>query len=100
MSFDFIRTQSPIVGGGFLADPFFELNGASTTPAIPKSTKLESPCVTNGALAGAIIATLILSAFIGFLTWFIYLRPKFQGFLLFIFPSIDKSCCLLNRITL
>jgi hypothetical protein len=41
---------------------------------------LVSSCVTDGALAGAIIGTLILSAFIGFLTWLIYLRPKFQGF--------------------
>lgn len=78
MSFDFIRTQSPI--GGFLGDPFLELNGASTTLATPKSTKLVSSCVTDGALAGAIIGTLILSAFIGFLIWLIYLRPKFQGF--------------------
>ena len=78
MSFDFIRTQSPI--GGFLGDPFLELNGAPTASTVPKSTKIASTCVTDGALAGAIIGTLILSAFIGFLTWLIYLRPKFQGF--------------------
>jgi hypothetical protein len=85
MSFDFIRTQSPIGSGGFLADPFLELNAAITTPAIPKSNKSDPSCISNGDLAGAIIATLILSAFIGFLIWFIYLRPKFQGFLLILF---------------
>ncbi len=80
MSIDFTRTQSPIGGGGFLPDPFLELNSAVTNPAIQKSNKSEPSCVTNGALAGSIIGTLIMSAFIGFLTWLIYLRPKFQGF--------------------
>jgi len=79
MSIDFTRTQSPIGGGGFLADSFLELNSALTAPAIQKSSKLEPSCVSNGALAGSIIGTLIMSAFIGFLTWLIYLRPKFQG---------------------
>ncbi|CAF4830741.1 unnamed protein product [Rotaria sp. Silwood1] len=77
MSFDLIRTQSPI-GGGFLADPFLELTAGATTPAIPKSNKLDPLCLSNGALAGSIIGTLIMSMFIGFLTWLIYLRPKFK----------------------
>lgn len=77
MSIDFLRTQNPLGTGGFLPDPFLDLNGAVTTS---KTTKIESICLSNGALAGAIIATLILSAFIGFLIWFTYLRPKFQGF--------------------
>ncbi|CAF2408670.1 unnamed protein product [Rotaria sp. Silwood2] len=77
MSFDLIRTQSPI-GGGFLADPFLELTAGVTTPAIPKSNKSEPSCLSNGALAGSIIGTLIMSMFIGFLTWLIYLRPKLK----------------------
>jgi hypothetical protein len=81
MTIDFIRAQSPTGGGGFLPDPFLELTAGPTTPAISKSNKVESSCITNGALAGSIIGTLILSAFIGFLTWLVYLRPKFQGFL-------------------
>lgn len=76
---DFLRTQSPIGGGGFLVDPFLELNSAITTPTIQKTNKTDLACISNGALAGSIIGTLILSAFIGFLTWLIYLRPKFQG---------------------
>jgi hypothetical protein len=82
MSIDYVRTQASIGGGGFLADPFLELTAGPTTPAIQKSTKSDSSCVSNGALAGAIIGTLIMSAFIGFLTWLIYLRPKFKGFVI------------------
>ncbi|CAF0880745.1 unnamed protein product [Rotaria sordida] len=78
MSFDLIRTQSPISGGGFLADPFLELTAGVTTPAISKSNKSDPSCLSNGALAGSIIGTLIMSMFIGFLTWLIYLRPKFK----------------------
>ena len=89
MSSDFLRTQNPIsvIGGGFLPDPFLDLNGAITTPALSKASKISSICFSNGALAGAIIATLILSAFIAFLTWFTYLRPKFQGSIAFVFSS-------------
>lgn len=86
MSFDLSRTQSPIGGfggiGGFLADPFFDIGGGITTPAIPKSNKPD-PCLTNGALVGAIVATLILCTFIAFLTWLIYLRPKLRGSLFY-----------------
>lgn len=82
MSFDFSRTQSPLFsGGGFLSDPFIDIAAGITTPPIQKSNKLDPVCLSNGALAGAIIATLIMSMFIGFLAWLIYLRPKFQGFL-------------------
>ncbi|CAF1511194.1 unnamed protein product, partial [Didymodactylos carnosus] len=35
-------------------------------------------CITNGALAGSIIGTLIFSCFVAFLTYLVYLRPKFQ----------------------
>ncbi|CAF2220155.1 unnamed protein product [Rotaria magnacalcarata] len=77
MSFDLSRTQNPFGGGGFLADPFLELASGVTTPAIPKSNKFD-PCVSNGALAGSIIGTLIMCTFIGFLTWLIYLRPKLR----------------------
>ncbi len=98
MSIDFSRTQNPIGGGGFLSDPFLDLNAGVTTPAVPKVNKSESACVSNGGLAGAIIGTLIMSAFIGFLTWLIYIRPKFQGFLLIFFPF--NHFVLFNRITL
>lgn len=89
MSIDFTRTQSSIGGGGFLADPFLELNSALTTPTIQKSNKTEISCISNGALAGSIIGTLILSAFIAFLTWLTYLRPKFQGFFVFFLILIN-----------
>ncbi|CAF4749247.1 unnamed protein product [Rotaria sp. Silwood1] len=65
-------------GGGFLADPFLELTAGVTSPVNEKSTKSDSTCVSNGALAGSIIGTLILSAFIAFLIWVIYLRQKLQ----------------------
>jgi hypothetical protein len=93
MSIDLIRTQNPIGGGGFLSDSFLELNAAVTTPAIQKSNKFESACISNGALAGSIIGTLIMSAFIGFLTWLIYLRPKFQGFRLICCYFLDSFFC-------
>ncbi|UJR32927.1 hypothetical protein I4U23_020388 [Adineta vaga] len=73
-----IQTQSSIAGGGFLPDPFLELTGAVTTPAIEKANKTDSTCVSNGALVGSIIGTFLLSVLIGFLTWLTYLRPKFQ----------------------
>jgi hypothetical protein len=91
MSADLIRTQSPIGGGGFLADPFLELTAGATTPAIQKSTKSDTSCVSNGALAGAIIGTLIMSAFIAFLTWLIYIRPKFQGPFFYILLFIKNN---------
>jgi hypothetical protein len=85
MSVDFSRTQNPFVGTGFQIDPFLELTGGVTTPAIQKSIKSDLACVSNGALVASIIGTLILSALIGFLTWLVYLRPKFQGYFFFFF---------------
>lgn len=79
---DFIQAQNPFdSGGGYLADPFLELTAGGTTPPNQKSNKSDISCVSNGALAGSIIATLLLSAFIAFLTWMVYLRQKLQGFL-------------------
>jgi hypothetical protein len=77
-------------GGGFLTDPFLELIGGGTTPVNEKSSKSDSSCVSNGALAGAIIGTLLLSAFVGFLTWMVYLRQKLQG--LFDISVIYERC--------
>ncbi|CAF1006936.1 unnamed protein product [Adineta ricciae] len=77
----FIHAQNPFnIGGssGFLVDPFLEPTGAITTPVIPKSAQPDLSCVSQGALAGAIIGTMLLSAFIAFLTWMIYLRQKLQ----------------------
>ena len=81
MSSDLIQTQTSIGNsGGFLIDPLFELTAGATTPAIQRTSKSDPiSCVSNGALAGSIVGTLIMSAFIAFLTWLIYLRPKFQG---------------------
>lgn len=76
---NFIRADIPFGGGGFLPDPFLELTAGGTTPPNEKSHKTDSTCVSHGALAGSIIGTLILSAFIGFLAWFIYFRQKLQG---------------------
>ncbi|CAF0727622.1 unnamed protein product [Adineta steineri] len=79
MSIDLVQSQTTVVTGSVLVDPFLELSGTGiTTPALQKSNKLDSSCVTNGALIGSIIGTLLLSALIGFLTWLIYLRPKFK----------------------
>ncbi|CAF3292025.1 unnamed protein product [Rotaria sp. Silwood2] len=79
---DLIRAQNVFGGGGggggFLADPFLELTAGVTSPANEKSIKSDSTCVSNGALAGSIIGTLILSAFIAFLIWAIYIRQKLQ----------------------
>ena len=76
----FNRAQSPFGGGSFLTDPFLDMtNGLSSTPTLPKAIKAGPVCISEGALAGAIVGTLLLSAFIGFLTWLVYLRPKFQG---------------------
>ena len=72
---DSTRTQNLLSNGGFLADPFLEASNPLTSTPLIKSTK----CVSDGTLAGAIIGTLILSAFAAFLSWLIYLRPKFQG---------------------
>jgi hypothetical protein len=87
VAIDLIRAQSPFDGGGFLTDPFLELMAGVTTPANQKSDKSDPACVTNGALAGSIIATLLLSAFIAFLTWMIYLRQKLQGLFSFTLHS-------------
>ncbi|CAF0974888.1 unnamed protein product [Rotaria sordida] len=79
MTIDLIRAQNPFSSeGGFLADPFLELTAGVTTSIYEKSTKSDSTCISNGALAGSIIGTLILSAFIAFLIWVIYLRQKLQ----------------------
>ena len=76
----FNRAQSPFSSGSFLGDPFLDVtNGLSSTPSITKVNKVEPLCISQGALAGAIIGTMLLSVFIGFLTWLVYLRPKFQG---------------------
>jgi hypothetical protein len=79
VTINFIQAQNPFDGGGFLADPFLELTAGVTTPANQKPNKSDSSCISNGALAGSILATLFLSAFIGFLTWMVYLRQKLQG---------------------
>ncbi|CAF0965649.1 unnamed protein product [Adineta ricciae] len=73
-----VQTQSSVIGGGFLSDPFLELTGSVTTPAIQKSNRTDLTCVSNGALVGSIIGTLLLSLLVGFLTWLVYLRPKFR----------------------
>jgi hypothetical protein len=76
---DLIQAQNPFDGGGFLTDPFLELTSGVTTPPNQKTNKSDTTCVSNGTLAGSIIATLLLSSFIAFLTWMIYLRQKLQG---------------------
>jgi hypothetical protein len=82
---DLIQAENPFGnGGGFLTDPFLELTGGITTSLNEKTSKSDSSCVSNGALAGSIIGTLLLSAFIAFLTWMIYLRQKLQGLLDFL----------------
>ena len=95
-SIGFIRMQSLTVGANFVVDPFLQLTGAKTTPIVQKFNKPDPSCISNGALAGSIIGTLILSAFVGFLTWLIYLRPKFQGFFLtaryFIVSNLKFFC--------
>jgi hypothetical protein len=75
-------------GGGFLADPFLELTAGVTAPTNKKTNKSDSSCISNGTLAGSIIATLLLSAFIAFLTWMIYLRQKLQGLFIFLLLKI------------
>ncbi|CAF2028355.1 unnamed protein product [Rotaria magnacalcarata] len=75
---DLVRAQNAFAGGSFLADPFLELTAGVTSAPNEKSSKSDSSCVSNGALAGSIIGTLILSAFIGFLAWVIYLRQRLQ----------------------
>lgn len=82
-SADFTRTQNPLPNANFLVDPFLEANNPLSSTPLTKSTKLETKCISEGSLAGAIIGTLILSAFAAFLSWLIYLRPKFQGTFLF-----------------
>ena len=78
----FTQAQNPFNTGGsngYLVDPFLQLTGAITTPVVPKSAQPDLSCVSQGALAGAIIGTMLLSAFIAFLTWMTYLRQKLQG---------------------
>ena len=95
VTIDLIQAQSPFDGGGgFLVDPFLELTGGATTPVTQKSSKSEPTCITNGALAGWIIATLLLSAFIAFLTWIIYIRQKLQG--LFVFRLLLRDMTALS----
>jgi hypothetical protein len=81
MSVNSTQPPNPTGGGsgGILTDPFLELTGAVTTSAVQRASKCDSACVSNGAVAGSIIGTLMISALIAFLTWLIYLRPKFQG---------------------
>ena len=86
---DLIRAQNAFAGGGFLADPFLELTAGVTSPPNEKSSKSDSSCISNGALAGSIIGTLILSAFIGFLAWVIYLRQKLQGLLVLFLADLS-----------
>ena len=79
---DYNEAQSSMVGGvNFLNDPFLDAGSGAISPAVQKSNKPDSSCVSNGALAGSIIGTLLLSALIAFLTWLVYIRPKFQGLL-------------------
>jgi len=82
------QAQNPFDGGGFLADPFLELTAGVTTPANQKTNKSNLTCISHGTLAGSIIATFLLSLFIAFLTWMIYLRQKLQG--LFAFLSLCR----------
>jgi hypothetical protein len=80
-----------ILGGGFLVDPFLELTAGVTTLPSRKANKFDTPCLSNGSLAMAIICTLILSAFIAFLTWLVYLRQKLHGELIRSMPpTIDR----------
>ena len=79
VTIDLIRAQNEFDGGGFLTDPFLGINAEVVTSVNKRSIKSDLSCVSNGALAGSIICTLILSAFIAFLTWMIYVRQKFQG---------------------
>ena len=78
---DLVHAQNPFDGGGFLVDPFLELTGGVTTPITSKTNKTDASCVSNGTLAGSIIATLLLSALIAFLTWMVYLRQKLHGWI-------------------
>lgn len=67
------RNQCLTINNPFSIDPFAEVNSAD------KVTTSTTICISNGALAGAIIGTIILCVFTGFLIWLVYLRPKFQG---------------------
>ena len=88
LTINFIQAQNPFDGGGFLADPFLELTAGLTTPVNQKTNKTDSLCISNGTLAGSIVATLLLSALIAFLTWMVYLRQKLQGLFEF---SLSRS---------
>ena len=83
MTIEITRAENPFSGGvggsGVLFDPFIELTAGVTTPTNQKLSTQDPSCVSHGTLAGAIIGTLLLSAFIAFLTWMIYLRQKLQG---------------------
>ena len=76
---DVIRAENPFGGSGFLVDPFLELTAGATTPPEPRSTRPEPTCLSNGTLTVAILCTLLLSAFVAFLTWMIYVRQQLQG---------------------
>jgi hypothetical protein len=77
-----IHAQNSFDGGAFLTDPFLELTAGITTPVNQKTNRTNSTCISNGTLAGSIIATLLLSCLIAFLTWMVYLRQKLQGLFL------------------
>lgn len=85
MAVDLARAQNPfdgIAGGGangFTIDPFIEIGAGGTTPASLKSNSAGAVCFSQGSLAVAIICTMLLCAFIAFLTWLTYLRQKLQG---------------------
>lgn len=82
LSIDFIQCSA--ISNPFSADSFLELSSSGKA-----TTTTTNSCISNGALAGAIVGTIILCGFIGFLIWLIYLRPKFQG-ALFFFLSKNK----------
>lgn len=79
---DSIQTENLFntgTGTGFLVDPFLELTAGVTSPPDFKSTKSEPTCLSQGSIASAVICTLLLCTFTGFLIWLVYLRQKFNG---------------------
>lgn len=76
---DILQAQAPFMGGGsLLNDPFLDAASPNGAPS-PKPAKPEPRCMSQGDIAGAVVATLILSSYAIFLTWLFYLRPKFSG---------------------
>jgi hypothetical protein len=87
-----IQAQDSSDVGSFLTDPFLELTAGITAPINQKTNKTDSSCISNGTLIASIIATLLLSCLIAFLTWLIYLREKLQGLIIFLCILIVLFC--------